>query len=683
MASRIFPAELDFLQDYEVTENLFRRVSWRESAFEDPVWTCKFGRTLTRIDFRVQLEDGSSLTDRRHRQLLESIKTYLCIQTHPYSTERKVLSHNTEKILVSIAIHVVDYFLLRSKQFHIAVNGFSAVLREDVARFVVTTGQKRTIKASLYNVEDELIRFFRHQSAIRRPEQRGIPPGLYDVDVERTLPLSDDEICRAREFLWRRGFYSYASRTSNNDAKYRVRSQALLMEIYRGRVIGNLKFDYLPLGDFEFGNSRSYVRELPHVSVRTNGEMELASEEYVAQYAKALRSMALAGEHGYPLIESEALSVLNNKALFRNLDTKERGRFVTLDFEVASKALRDAINFILEYGEDLVASYLACVAAAIKNRTTLSRLKDITQLLRPRIRAMGVIRWRLPTKDGINQYVRMRNNEALYELLLILYGSSLIVINTLMARRVKELLSLKKDSWWRERSGWQLNFDLGKANVGELRKLATRPLPSIGAQVFNLLKQLQDGLSILGIKFGADSILAPPHFSQTRLAKATVSMANTSLDYFCDYTQTATDSVGRRHYIRNHQLRRNFVMLLFWQDKMGGIEVLRWFLGHTRPSHIYRYLSETIPGAVLRRVKAERVAHDAREGELWTQPLTEFMATQYGITDVSIMPVADVADYIESLMIEGSVRIEPEFFESPTGHQRLKILIKISERSNA
>jgi hypothetical protein len=77
------------------------------------------------------------------------------------------------------------------------------------------------------------------------------------------------------------------------------------------------------------------------------------------------------------------------------------------------------------------------------------------------------------------------------------------------------------------------------------------------------------------------------------------------LNRFSDYFEVQQDSAGRRYYIRTHQMRRFFAMTFFWAGGFGGLDTLRWFLGHTNVEHVYHYITETVPGEVLRRVGAE------------------------------------------------------------------------------
>lgn len=680
MPRQTLPKELHFLIS-EAGESSLRRAVWRESDFRENVWCCRFGDVRTVLDFRVRLDDSRLLTDPRHAKTLESVKVFLCLQTHPYVTGCQRLTDKTSRQAVGVAIRILDYFFVRASAFKLATRGFGGVSRHDILRLVAEIGAHRRIKESLYDVQEELVRYLRRPQSAKSNLSGVFPPEISDVDVERELDLSESEIRRARRNLWSRGLYEYSS--SRDGRKFRVRSQALLAEIYRNRVIGNLKFDNLPLGDLSFGGTNSFPRECHAVPIHPQRENDSVSEEYLAQYFKTLRSMSIAAEHGYRLIDEQAFLVLDDRAFLASLNAKRRSRVYTLPFDVSSKAFSDALGFIISSGEDLLQSYLACAAVAVADDVKLSEVESFPEYIARPLRRLGVVRWRLPIMDGIDYFKRLRRNEGLYELLLVMFGSVLVVVGTLMARRIEELQSLSPASWWPSANGWNLKFPLGKANFGSMHKVINRPLPNVGAKALDLLRRLQEGISDLGVDVRKKPIFAVPHATRVGVTSASNKQIAMCLDRFCDYTQTAKDSKGRRHYIRVHQLRRNFAMLFFWHFGIGALDILRHFLGHVRPEDVWRYITESTSGTVLQRVKAEFAALRIARDPTAASPLVALLKARFGIARISIMPAEDVADYVEDLIVGGDVTVEPEFFTHRNGGPRCKILIKVSPGGKA
>ena len=113
----------------------------------------------TVIDFRKVLHDGSLLTDPKNHTLLDSIKRFLGLQTHPALTGSITVSPKTARMRVAIALHTLDYFLLQGTSIGIAANGFRLVTADDVMMFVDTLTSHRTIKASIYEPNKRIASF--------------------------------------------------------------------------------------------------------------------------------------------------------------------------------------------------------------------------------------------------------------------------------------------------------------------------------------------------------------------------------------------------------------------------------------------------------------------------------------------------------------------------------------------
>ncbi|EQA0897493.1 TPA: integrase [Escherichia coli] len=150
------------------------------------------------------------------------------------------------------------------------------------------------------------------------------------------------------------------------------------------------------------------------------------------------------------------------------------------------------------------------------------------------------------------------------------------------------------------------------------------------------------------------------------------------LNRFSDYFETQLSSDGRRYYIRTHQMRRFFAMTFFWNGGFGGLDTLRWFLGHTNLEHVYHYITEAVPGEVLRRVSAEYASEALVSRQSNSKSLGALLEERYGVSTFSIMQSDEVADYIEDLIIEGILKIEPVFYDTPDGN-RYEILFKIMD----
>ncbi len=92
----------------------------------------------------------------------------------------------------------------------------------------------------------------------------------------------------------------------------------------------------------------------------------------------------------------------------------------------------------------------------------------------------------------------------------------------------------------------------------------------------------------------------------------------------------------------------------------------------------YRYVTEALPGKVLRRIKATVAKAMIKADHSATEELAQLICTRYALTlnDLHILPERDVVDYIEDLLASGEAEVEPEFIEGPHGDE-YRILYKV------
>jgi hypothetical protein len=92
----------------------------------------------------------------------------------------------------------------------------------------------------------------------------------------------------------------------------------------------------------------------------------------------------------------------------------------------------------------------------------------------------------------------------------------------------------------------------------------------------------------------------------------------------------------------------------------------------------HRYITESIPGEALRRVKATVAKKMIDADHAATKELAQLICERYALTlnDLHILPERDVVDYVDDLLASGEAEVEPEFFEGPNGEE-YRILYKV------
>ncbi|MHA7685096.1 hypothetical protein [Cupriavidus sp. PET2-C1] len=673
---RELPQELSFITQYRRAYGRFEDANWRDNDFEEDVWYCTFGTSRMVIDFRVVLDNGGLLTSPPNRAVLGHIKRFLCLQSHAVLTGGRTATPKTVRRRIALTLQVLDYFLLRAERFELSRRGLEFVSADDVTMLVETLTSKQRIKESIYEPDVQIYRFLATVTASPEQIRKTVKdhPELFAISLKpegTTLPKR--QLFIARTWLLRNGFYHGQRRMS--DFSYRVIRSRLLDRVIGHKVLSSMKFDRLTLEDIDASPVQRFHRELKAVPVANADEDQRASAEFVAEYVAVVKSMRVARQNGIQLLSYEALAALDESELLHQQRTKTKARFTTLPFEVANTLLGNAIKFYLEYGNELVKYYIA-------QAETHDDVRTLPLDVPPKLQALGITAWRTSVSTPREFFTELRRGENLLNMLEVLYGSILVIVNTLMARRSSELEGLTKESIVRSPAGYFLAFDLGKANILEHRRRVLRPLPDIAAEALELLGMLTSKVGELGYQ-NSPYLFAAPYsaWHQNAPFYGTVEPDfDRFLNRFCDYFQVATDDKGRRHYVRVHQLRRNFGMLFIWHGSFGGIEVLRYFFGHTKPSHTWRYLTELLKGKALRGMKATVAKDGIRADHTATQALADLICVRYGVTlnDLHILPERDVVAYVEELLESGEAEVEPEFIEGPDGEE-YRIIYRVFE----
>ena len=671
----LIPKELSFIDSFRIGKNSIENASWLLSQFSDDFWICEFGKSRKLVDFRLLIDDGSLLTHPKNCELLVSIKKFLCLQTHPLTTGAVVVATKTALLRVSVALHVVDYFLLRSAQFEISNHGFQLVTANEIISLVDKITKDRNIKTQIYDPKNFILQYLGQVQVAQcdMESMRFDYPDLFEIDSSDELALCPEQTLVARVWLMKNGYYVQGSNGSNIDYRRRVSRTRLLDQLIGPRVLTKLRFLELSLPGLDIMPSRWYAQELIAVPVSNLEEDERPSSGYVAMYLGAIRSMGIARKHGVNLISDSALAGLNAGDLLVKERAKESARFTTLPFKIANQLLSGAIAFYLEYGEQIVDYYLALAQDGRHPRT-------LAVPVPAKLQKLGILKWRSMADTPDQFFYELRHAENLHNMIEVLWGAIAVIVNSLMARRLSELKDLTADSIVEKQGMFFLAFDQRKENVVEQRKRSLRPMPALAAEALTLLSQFSRKLAHLGYQ------------NEEKLFEMPLSAWSGSLPYygtcqpdfarcfnrFCDYIETGLDELGRRYYVRTHQLRRNFAMIFFWKGSHGGVEVLRYFLGHSKPAQTYRYVTEAVSGKILRRVKASIATDLIKVDNTATAALAKLICDRYSLNlnDLHILPDRDVVYYVEDLMASGEAEIEPEFFNGPDGED-YRILYQI------
>ena len=692
--------ELTFLEELLGNKSLqYRSAYFLKSAFQAPKWHCDFGDRLTiDVDFAIPLYDKSLLSAQRNHELLSILKSWICVQTHPTATKGIILAPESAHSRVTRALRLADYILLHGKRFGIAEHGLMCITESNVAELVHDLSGASEAAESIYGWQSRLAQFLRTKISESHPgeldnlvtEMPMLGDNLPDPS-ECSLSLSDQEIIYARAWLWSRGYY----KVQNSPIAFHkyLPNQRLLAKLVVGPTLWP-GFTHQPPLELRVGACENCAREFLAVPINNRFDKR-ASERTLSSYLRVLKSMELLAAIGLR-VPLDAIRSIDRARANAALDLKSMGRFNTVPHEIVMKALRSAIEFALEFGEDIVSGILSVYRASVVSGETLGTMSDIEfeALLTPKLRQAGVVTWSLQTErlygrnalaNTIDQqkviyFRRFRGNEGLLEMGRVLYGAIAFTLGTLEARRSGEFLDLVAGNCL-DTSRSRLVFQNRKSGPIGVRNIEARPIPPIGAEMVAMLERFQAELVRLGILPELTKLFSFPDRCSLVLGAATPETLNTALDKFCDYIEVPLNDDGKRYYIRPHQLRRFFAMTFFWSRAFGGMDTLRWFLGHTDIEHLYHYITESTPGEVLREIKADFAVNELRHGASETEALAKYLKKHFGCTDFSVLDVEEVREYVEMLLQEEKISVEPHFFDTPDGKQ-FRILVQVKRHSD-
>lgn len=684
------PAELRFISELIGDRYVqYREAKWRTAPFEADIWTTLLGMT---IDFNVRLDDGRLLTDVKHQVLLNTFKIWLCLQSHGDSSRGKILALKTIYIRLLKTMHLIDYFLLNARRFRLSQHGLQSITANDFSELLHRIAATNSVAIAIYQWPDRLAAFLRAKlSGADQAELSQLISRTPMLNValpetgDRQLNLTEEETIFARAWLWQSGFYRGIHRPWCPNPNTRRISKLLYSETLLG--VSNKPVP----AELYIDSAADNYREYPMVPDRDYDD-ERRSETSLSEYLAALRRLGGVVHIGLPVPES-ALMALDNVAITSLLEPKSPGRFLTVPRSILFSALRSSIEFSLEYGEDLVCAYLNVAKQAKLSGLdcrTYALVNGIDALLTDKLRSLGVKGWTIDSQRESfaaltsltarhDIFSRLRDSEGLWELLRVLYGSAQVCTGLLAARRQEELTNLVAGKSLDIIKAY-LIFRNGKSGIGEMREKEARPIPPVVVRLVSLIERLQDGLIEIGDLDKKAQLFAFPRYAGTGLVLLSPERYNESLDYFCDYFETPLNLSGERYYLRQHQLRRFFAMLFFWGRAFGGMDTLRWFLGHTDIRHLYNYITESVPGAMLQSIKATYAVEQLAAHEKGTEMLADVLERHFGTRRFSVLDSQELNEYIEDLLAEGVVEIEPEFFDGPNG-ESYRILIVVKQQA--
>lgn len=612
--SQSYIGNLDFLNEFskvdEKKESLFY---FFKSNFKDNTWLLEFKKGLPLlINFNVILKDNSLLTDIKNETILNTLKEWII--NFLYNDKHYMNSTKTIKGDV--------YLILR---FFDVMNYF-----DDGS--LVTNSFKCLSKDKLHFIIDKM----------------SFPDDIYNVKRIFTDYINNNKLNKNMFF---------SSRKKSSHIMKELFPNLIVLPTFR-----NLEFKT------EFG---TYISEYSSFFRNNNNLENITIPNNIKRILKHIPSKS---NKKISTPFKENIDYILNY----NFETTSLKRVETYPSNVVFNTFKKAVEFHFKYGDLLINNYVKIIELKNNNKDLdhIELNKILTTHIDKNLIDLGVISFRRPyQKENFDNkyYSDIRANYYFYDLIKVYYGCIQFIVGALMGRRVSELLSLTYNSCYDEKN-LLLLFKRSKSEKGlfGIKDYIALPIDPLAIDMIKNLRKIitacdikdKDNIEIFSIPSGVKiNTISEKLYSNTY---------NNNLDFMQDYFEVdVIDS--KRLYIRQHQLRRFLAMTFFWSSGFGSLDTLRWFLGHTDIQHVYKYISETESGNVLRSVKAQFIAENINE---YQDTLKDFIKKKFNTENYTILKTAELIDFLEVLQEEKNINIEPEFFESDN-KQQFKIILKI------
>ena len=641
---------------------------------ENGVMLFKFGKTNFSVDLNIQIDDGSLLTANKNRDLLECIKNWIHIQHYPKDNKLNTPKSRTAKKQLWDVLRSIDMMILNGGRIKLAECGFSHISEGDLNLFKNRFLVSNNVHESIYDWPEKLGNFLKSKIQEISDSEYTRFFDKYPIFLEpvldsktRAVSLNETDIFKARAWLYKNNYY--ASR--NGIWPGHVRTNKLAQIIYPNCLMTK----YMrPLSyELEIQAVSGYRREHPNIPVRQ--EQDSSTKFRYTSFCDVLLSQREI-PHKNKIISPVALETLNKKigdGVFANV-----GHYTTLPHKITLNFLKKAVLFFDEYSESTFTTLSDIARSAYEAGITPEVFFKKNTI--PRLNTTYTI-WSLKndtntgSPDTKKYYSSVRKLKGALQSYYILLGSIQYAVGYLTARRQAELLNLKFKN---------INFELNymtvylmKTGIGDTREPFDVTLIPLVNRMLQRLKQfhLDCGLTeaqvLTSFCFGRFSLRR-----KAGVVRPTSAIWNSHLDIFSDYFESPLIE-NRRHYPRQHQLRRAFALAFFYLNKRSSLATLTYYFGHTNFKQIWRYLTSTIAGSELLEIRATFLAAETTAEHIKSKELMKLLYENFKCSDLHVIGRERLESYYKHQIKSGKVDVSPKFLEF-NGQQKVLVAIRVS-----
>ncbi|WP_426131424.1 hypothetical protein [Pseudomonas sp. DWP1b1] len=241
------------------------------------------------------------------------------------------------------------------------------------------------------------------------------------------------------------------------------------------------------------------------------------------------------------------------------------------------------------------------------------------------------------------------------------FGACAIIIGMVKPIRNTELTTLVRDCLSTDtgNNGAFIRHMVGKTGALGVNNIIERPIPYIAAHAIQLLQVLGNSLTAIygdNSKYANSLFYIPGRGFKCPKGKRAEWKVNQCIDTFCDFVKMPVDKLGRRWYVRVHEMRKFFLLLVHRHVGDAGKELLRYMAGHSDQDHINHYIEYDPSDSEAIRYESECIddkmialengllAEDQNQGllALYTKALKDFK-----VTSISTISNSEFLKYLD------------------------------------
>ncbi|MEM1174015.1 MAG: hypothetical protein AAGI27_04330 [Pseudomonadota bacterium] len=376
--------------------------------------------------------------------------------------------------------------------------------------------------------------------------------------------------------------------------------------------------------------------------------------------------------------------------------SRPKGHTPMIPIETGLRYLNEAMKWVHQFGDAFLEFYLGVVTVVVNE----SQSHDMTQWDIERLHKRALQSTPMPaalSTAGFDLSVRHATvNKSgsvtqpgqldITKVLQIWVGAIAVLCGMFKPSRDSEVTRYKRNCLIGEGPYW-LDGKIAKTGVREHRDSSGgKPIPAIAARGIQQLQTLSAALVDLHDEKNPVQAERLFYLPKKGIGVGAVAVTNAGLDRyidaFCDYVDMPLDSLGRRWYLRIHEMRKWFLLLLFWSGRYDVLDAARDIAGHSDVSDLYAYVEREFSSDDFYKLEAEysvdrlrdydytRESHPEERGlvELYNLVLREFDVEQ-----LELVPDRTWQSYVTALRQQDAFHLEPHSVSDENGNSRICI----------